>query len=173
MTAPGRAERISFPATQLVRACELYGPLVKVPPGLDGVLLLWALSGNESSYAANCGPRHEPIYCTGKYAAAPAVVQLTKRFGHDAHCSFGPWQLLLVNAPGYVPAELRDDINKCAEATVGFLNRETFARQHAQTLAHIGDAYNSGNFRDKIVPLKYIKDLYDRYLKAMQKGLTL
>lgn len=137
--------------TQLIAACQRYGPLVRVPAGIDGTRLLWGLSGNESSFGQNCAPRHEPGYCpisNGRYAAM--MTSLTNQWGCLAHMSFGCWQVMLVNCMGFSPLELLHDLDAQAEACVGFLNRRIFDEQHAATLAEIGDAYNHGNCRDLV-----------------------
>lgn len=133
----------------LISICQQFGPLLHVPDGLDGVKVLWALAGNESDFGTNCSPRHESGYCPiskGHYAAA--IAGLTRQFGCLAHCSFGAWQVMLCNCPGFTPLELLQDLDKQVQATVGFLNRAIFDGQGARSLAEIGDAFNAGNFRD-------------------------
>lgn len=140
--------------------CRKLGPFLKAPEGLDATQLLWAIAGNESSFGGNISPRHEPGYCyKGHYFSADA----TKQYGCLAHCSFGPWQIMAPNAMGFSPVELVSDLETCGMATVAFLNREILGRQGAQTLDEIGDAYNSGNFRDHNIPELYLVSLKANY----------
>ena len=78
---------LNFTRQQIADACLAYGPqLTELPYGVDGAQLLWALSGNESSFGANCTPRYEPAYDVGgRYADA----DLLARFGRAAACSYG------------------------------------------------------------------------------------
>lgn len=146
----------------LIVACGVWGPKLWLPGGINGATLLWALAGNESSYGRNCAPRHEQAYCTGEYSHVQDVVVLTRQYGHAAHCSFGPWQLLLVNAAGASPDDLRT-ARGAAMATAGFLNRRILHGEGAKTIEEIADAYNSGTWRDRYVPEQYVADCVRRY----------
>jgi hypothetical protein len=132
-----------------------WGTHLWVPSDIDGPRLLWALSGCESSFGANCTPRHEAIYCTGRYSQSPEVVQLTKLYGHGAHCSYGPLQILLVNCIGASPQDM-SSLSRAVMESAGFINRRILKAQGAKTVAEIADAYNSGTWRDQIIPEKYI-----------------
>lgn len=171
-----------FPKSEIARVCLLYGTVLDVAgcvdtagAPLDGAHLLWALAGCESSFGKDCTPRHEPGYCNktngfywrkaieamagGKASRQQKyLVNATVEFGCDAHCSFGPWQVMFVNAIGFKPEEFKS-AETCAVVAVGFLNREVFERQRARTLAHIADAYNSGSWRDENVPGAYVAKL--------------
>ena len=127
----------------LIELCKTYGPIVKVPEGVDGVKLLWALAGNESSFGANLAPRHEPGYCRGgKYYN---VLQ-TGAWGCLAHCSFGPWQVMFPNFPvGTSPLLVMEEPRVAASVTVDFLNRIVFGVHKAATLEQIGQCYNGGH----------------------------
>ncbi len=159
---------ISFEPAAISALCRQYGPQLHCPADVNGAQLLYALAGNESSFGRDSRPRHEMGYCTGRYSTNPLVVALTQKYGHDAHCSYGPWQTLLVNASSYTPDQLRQDPDACIRAVLAFLNREIFGRQGATTIAQVGDAYNSGNFRDANVPEQYIAKLYENYTAGMQ-----
>ncbi len=142
---------VSFTRDEVAAACRKWGTSLELQrcPDVDGVPLLWALAGNESSFGANSKPRHELGFCKGRYAENPKVQDLTKRFGHAAHCSFGCTQVMLVNVPGdVVDLGAFDTAEGCIATTVIFLNEVILGRQGARTLEQIGDAYNSGNFRD-------------------------
>jgi hypothetical protein len=124
-----------------------------LPPDVNGVTLLWAISGCESSFGANAKPRHEPAYDTGgRYAANPEQAKLLAQYGSAGACSYGPWQLLLVNA---LPPASPDDmarIDRCGLATVQFLNRRILEPQKPTTVEEIAEAYNSGKWRWQTVP---------------------
>lgn len=133
---------------------------------IEPVRFLWALSGNESSFGRNLTPRFEPAYFKGGsyYQNSPEVQALVEKYGHAAACSYGPWQLLLVNAIGCTPDQLQSDIGACARATIDFINREIVGRQQARTMDAIADAWNTGNWKDRNVPWAYIHELTDYYL---------
>lgn len=148
----------------LVALCLKYGPELHVPAGVAGPQLLWALSGNESSFGAHCPPKHEDGYCYGhKYYDAG----YSQSWGCLAHCSFSPWQIMATNARQYTPLELMQDPEKALITVVSHINRKILAAQKAATLSEIADAYNSGNWRDAIVPQDYIDKLHRNYLVAM------
>lgn len=144
---------MTYTREQVAEACLTWGPKLWVPAGVDGVKLLWALSGCESSFGADAKPRHEPAYDVGGlYAANPEQAELLKLYGSAGACSYGPWQILLVNV---TPPASPDDmarIDRCALAVVGFLNREILGREKAQTLEEIAEAYNSGKWKWQTVP---------------------
>lgn len=168
------AYTVRYSQRQIAAACRKWGPQLWTPSGVDGVRLFWAIAGCESSFGANCAPRHEPAYCTGQYSKSPQVRALTTQFGHAAHCSFGPWQTLLVNVERFGPGDVLladdevtpDDMIDCdiaARRAVDFMNQNIFRREHASTVAEIADAYNSGDWRDRIVPQQYIADCQRYY----------
>lgn len=133
---------MNFTRLQIADACRAYGPqLTELPYGVDGAQLLWALAGNESSFGANCAPRHEPAYDVGgRYADA----DLLARFGRAAACSYGPWQIMFANCPSHYIPEDMNDLDKAAVATVLFLNRQ-LNRFRPSTLRSIGAIWNGGN----------------------------
>lgn len=163
---------------QIAAACRKWGSQLWLPSawGIDGAKLLWALSGCESSFGANCAPRHEMAYCTGGYSTNPEVRSLTAKYGHAAHCSFGPWQTLLVNVEKYdsvgkllvasevSPDEMMDCDQACQRAAE-FINNCILRREGARTVGEIADAYNSGDWRDRIVPVPYIA-MCEKYYDA-------
>lgn len=145
----------NFTHKEIADLCNQYGPLLKLPAqaaSLDPALILWALAGNESSFGANCKPRFEPAYFTGKYSLSLSMRELIGQWGEDAAKSYGPWQVMLVNAPGFTPPELAMDAERAITATVGFLNRRVFAQvgvhHAAYDLAQIGKGWNRGNWWD-------------------------
>jgi hypothetical protein len=155
---------VSFSREEIAAVCHTWGSSLWLKGlDVDGPRLLWALSGVESSFGANCAPRHELAYCTGRYSENPQMQVLTKAYGHAAHASFGPWQLMLVCAQATTKPEdtaaspemfARSEF--AAMKTVSFINTRILKGQGATTVAEIADAYNSGNWRDANVPHAYV-----------------
>lgn len=149
--------------SMIVLLCARFGAALKVPSGISGIQLFWALSGNESSFGADCAPRHEAAYCRGgKYFD----IESTSRWGCLAHCSYGPWQVMYPNVSrsGVIdPIGLMRQPELLANAAVQFINENILAREKATTVEQIADAYNSGDWRDQRVPAKYIADLVSNY----------
>lgn len=142
----------------------LYGTDDGTGKPIDGAHLLWAIAGRESSFGANCKPRHEPAYDSGgKYASERHQAELLRVYGRDAACTYGPWQILPVNAPGFSPEELSRNPDHAAIAVIGFIRRRILEAQKARTLEQIADSYNSGNFRDANIPAEYIKAIKTNY----------
>jgi hypothetical protein len=142
-----------FTQDEVARACRKWGPLLALPQGIDGAQLLWAISGCESSFGANCKPRHEPYYHNLAAAGTNAqLVALTAQYGCDAHSSFGPWQELLVNCSPNMKPENFADIDRAADQAVRFINRRILLLERATTVAQIAAAYNSGKWKWLIVP---------------------
>jgi len=154
----------------IIELCKRYGPHLSPPEGVDGTKLLWALSGNESNFGRICPPRHENSYHYGSrlYRRSKLLRDLTKEWGCLAHCSFGPWQVMLINVVRFSPLEMLDDPEKAIQAAVSHLNNAIFRPQKPKTLAQIADSYNSGNFRDKLVPADYIARLKRNYKKPLR-----
>jgi hypothetical protein len=147
--------------------CTRFGAALKVPEGIAGEQLLWALAGNESRFGVECSPRHERGYCHGGKYFDP---ELTSLWGCLAHCSYGPWQVLYPNISrggnvNPLDAARRPEIT--ASAAVRFLNEIIFGREKAATIQQVADAYNSGDWRDQIVPGGYIDGLVKNYAMAM------
>lgn len=161
--------------TQFVQLCGKYGPLVRtelssrVNP-LDGTLLLLAIGGSESSSGQECKPRHETGYCTGFYSHNQQIIALTKLFGHGAHCSYGPWQIMLVNAePGATPDKFRDAEYGAAQ-TVRYMNQILRARNAPISLSDWGEEWNGGHVgaRNPGV-LNYCDELQKNWTRAEQE----
>ena len=147
----------------IVALCRRFGPAVKTPEGISGEQLLWALSGNESTFGINCAPRHEAGYCHGGKYFDPS---LTSIWGCLAHCSYGAWQVMYPNISsggGIDPIAAIRQPEIGANAAVQFINRNILGREKATTLQQIADAYNSGDWRDRNVPGRYIADLVKNY----------
>jgi hypothetical protein len=168
----------SFPRSEVVRASEQYGALLKLEgivdgtgTQLDGVQWMFATACVESSAGANCTPKFEPAYWVGGiYSGDQRQEELNHMFGKDGAKSYGPWQIMLVNCIGYKPEEF-SDIDKCAVAYIGFLNRylehETKRGRRPKTLEDLADMYNSGNCKDKNVPTAYIEKVREHYFSEV------
>jgi hypothetical protein len=138
--------RANFTKQQIAGACARFGSQVgPLPGGVDGTQLLWALSGVESSFGANCQPRHEPAFDVGgPYATHLPCSIFLQRYGSAGACSYGPLQLMICNAPlTYGPSSF-DDLTLAMQASVTFLN--TLLRHwQPQSLAEIGECWNAGH----------------------------
>jgi hypothetical protein len=139
----------SFSAADVIRACKVWGAdLQYIPDNLDAIQLMWAFANKESTHEKpgffGCKPRYEPAYFTGGiYGATDQMKTLISLFGVDAACSYGPWQVMLCNAPKWKPDDFQY-IDICAEAFVGYLNDRS--RKHRpQNLYEFGQLYNGGH----------------------------
>lgn len=162
--------RINFARAELITTCRKNGSLLDlVGTSIDGVRLLWALAGNESSFGRNCLPRYESAFYTGgAYGSSDQMGPLIAKFGHNAACSYGPWQLMLVNAPvGTVPEDFAS-IDNAALFTVDFINHRIIKAQGAKTVEEIADSYNSGSFKGGFIPRAYINQCLANYSVPMQ-----
>jgi hypothetical protein len=127
--------------------------MVQVPAGIDGPQLLWALAGCESSFGANCKPRHEPYYHElAAQGTNTRLVALTTRWGCDAHSSFGPWQELLVNCSDSMAPEDFANLSRCGLEVAQFLNSYVFEHRKATTVEQVAETYNSGKWQWLKVP---------------------
>ena len=162
---------VTFSRAALAAACHAHGPELNVAAlNLDGARVLWAIAGVESSFGLNCQPRHEMSYCTGSLSHAPQVVALTEKYGHAAHASFGPWQMMLCNAASVTtagnwacPPENFASLEFCVEKAVAFINARILKAEGARTLEQIAWAYNAGTFRQEFEPVQYIQQAVHNY----------
>lgn len=139
---------MAFTKTEIAAACTQYGPtVVALPDGIDGVQLLWAMSGNESSFGANVTPRHEPAFDVGGiYGDSEQMKPLLALYGSAAACSYGPWQVMFANVPEAAP-ESFDNLDFCALASVAFLNKQ-LTRFKPESLGDIGSIWNAGHIQN-------------------------
>src|SRR5271165_3830646 len=116
---------MNFTREQIAAQCRLSGATVgPLPTGVVGAQLLWAMAGNESSFGADCTPRHEPAFdIGGPYAGHAPMPDLLAKWGSLGASSFGPCQILLANCPTMAPADF-DDLVIAFSATVQFLNQQ-------------------------------------------------
>lgn len=156
----------NFSKSDVISACQKYGPQLHVEAALDGVKVMMALSSNESSYGANCGPRHEPAYDIGGSLSTGKLQQsLLAEFGSAAAMSYGPWQMMFINFMGYNPDQLLTDLDACASQLVKFFNSYVIGTRKAESLDDIGQVWNSGHI--SLTPssgvLLYCKHLQTAY----------
>lgn len=135
-------------------------------PGIDFAKLLLAISGVESSYGTNAIPRHEDSWCPNQHGKAASTVAVLRhrRWGCEACCSWGPWQILYHTAAdrGFTgaPHQLTDpliSIHPVADKL------KSAIKEGAKTIAEFADAWNSGTSRDSLHPLVYIAKLEKEY----------
>lgn len=142
-----------FSRSEIAAACRKWGAMLRVPDGINGARLLWALSGCESSFGADCKPRHEPYYHNLAAAGTNAqLVALTAQWGCDAHSSFGPWQELLINCSATMRPEDFASLDRCALEVATFINARILGHEHATTVEEIAEAYNSGKWQWMTTP---------------------
>ena len=155
----------SFPKADVLAACAKFGPQLQVDSQLDGVKVMAAIAGNESSYGYNCGPRHEPAYDVGgTYANGALQKGLLQEFGSAAACSYGPWQMMFDNFVGFTPAQLLTDLDACAMSFVRFFNSYVIRTRRAVTLDEIAQVWNSGHISATPSPA------VQRYMQQLQKN---
>lgn len=154
--------RANFARTDVAAICQRLGATVgPLPGGVDGAQLLWAMSGVESSFGANCQPRHEPAFdVRGVYATHYPMTILLPKYGSAAACSYGPWQLMFCNAPlTYAPGSF-DSLLLAAQATLSFLCQQLRAKR-PQSLAEIGEVWNTGGVRPDLAYVAKLQAAYD------------
>lgn len=142
----------AYPWLRILALCRTHGPALDCPPGIDGAQLMVAIALCESSLGANCRPRHEPAYDHGGLYDRAEQAVLLSRYGSAAAYSYGPWQMMPVNAPSASPDQLASDAEVAARAFVAFVNRRIFAAEGARTVQQVGEAYNAGHFGPGIPP---------------------
>src|SRR5277367_3311436 len=151
--------RVSFPRSEVLALCAEYGPQMKIDssqPQLEGKYVMAAIAVNESSLGENCTPRHEPEWDVGGvYAGNPEQQDLLREYGSSAAMSFGPWQLMFYNCPGYTPDQLLKDPDAGARCFLAYFNGYV-QRKGAITLEQIGQVYNGGHVSES--PTEGVKE---------------
>jgi hypothetical protein len=151
--------RSSFPQPQVLAACQKYGPLLNVPEGLTGWMVMLAIAavesggGDPNEAGNNCGPRHEPAYDVGgapwaRNVMAPLLVEyppVGSPAQSPAAMSYGPWQMMFVNCPGATPYLLLTSVEACAQYFVHQFNSYVEAAEKAGNLDEIGEVWNAGH----------------------------
>lgn len=142
---------------------------------LNPAAVLHALAAVESNHGErSLASLHEPAYCySGRYHNEE-LQRLSKPYGCLAHSSYSSWQILFIAAyeEGFRgdPCELRNDAVAIRVVTK-YLNRRIFDRYPGIEIRGVGDAWNSGNPRDRNEPEGYMDKLEAAYTD-WQKRLT-
>ena len=167
---------MNWTQAQVQEACKKFGPAIHAYSLVDGygyplsgIKLLWAISGQESSFGANCGPRLEPAYWDGAYSETGLQQELNRQYGIAAAKSYGPWQVMYQNCYRLgTPGEIDADINLGAQAAVDFLNDYVIGSQKAVSLQQIARVYNSGNLTVPMTMgvMRYIENVGQYYKNA-------
>ena len=149
----------------IIKKCENI-ELPKDIPTLNRIALLQALAVKESTYGHNNNPRHEPAYYIGgKYFKVPHVRTLYEKFGKNASCSWGPFQIIFVTAYelGYRGTpKMLESPNLNIQWAIIYINKRIM-KFHPTSVEQIFDAYNSGSFKDSFVPKEYINEAMEYY----------
>lgn len=140
-----------FSRQEIADVCRKLGNNVgPLPSAIEGAQLLWAITGNESSFGENCTPRHEPAYdVDGRYAHDPHQASLLALYGPAGACSYGPMQVMLCNAPAGTTPTNFDHCESAMRAGVYALNK-LLMRFRPKTVAEIGYCYNGGHLADPV-----------------------
>ena len=147
----------------LVAAIRLWAPQVALSGTAtgrtwvgDGRAVLGALAENESAFDQGDAPRFEPSYYYGsrKYSENRQLRDAIARQGALAACSWGPFQLMAMNAVrfGY---PLDEPLYGLWHVDVSLpyvvkLVQEILAKQQPPTPADFADSYNSGRWDDPV-----------------------
>jgi hypothetical protein len=161
-----RAEDLNFPDSFLVD--DSLEPVNKR-------VFLAAFSLNESSGGWNITPRYEKVYGPGGRYYNDLQRKLYLRYGDDACKSYGPFQIMfpIYFELGfmYTVPEIAGKFDYQMPVVIKYFNKRIFNhadRGEPNFLGMAGDAYNSGNYRDNIVPREYISRLIRHYHLARQ-----
>lgn len=133
---------------------------LKVPDGVDPVLLLGTIAEIESGFGQYALPKYEKLYDFGeKYSDHAKWL----KWGAWAACSYSSFQIMYPTACEFGfdsapwnrnPMDLWDD-EIAVLFVVDLLNTRILGRG-ARNLFQIADAYNSGSFQDDVYPMEYI-----------------
>ena len=144
---------------------------------VDPQVFLGAFSLNESSGGKNNRPKHEDAYDMGGKYCKGKQLELIQLYSGDAACSYSSFQLMFIcfYEMGFTPTPLQAGNDEYAmQAVVKFFNVRIFKERHLgipNFLGMAGDAYNSGNYKDKNVPADYINKLVKNYHTTFKSEL--
>jgi hypothetical protein len=156
----------------------VYGPLT---PDVDGDKLLRAIAAVETSGGKNNWPRLETAWIpkglaftvqghlvTGTGTSMSPIASLRwQKWGLESAASWGWWQILYHTAAdlGFTgaPHELFDP--SVSELWV-WKRLKSIAYKGGTTVEQFADAWNSGNFKDTIIPTQYIANVKGFYEAA-------
>jgi hypothetical protein len=137
----------SYPPDQVAAFCAQWAPSLQtsLPPSIDAATLLYAFTGNESSFGANCTPRHEPAFDVGgPYAEAPSQAPLLVKFGAAGACSYGPFQIMLCNCPAGTTPDEMGQLDIAFMCSVTFMKKQ-FLRFVPNDVRSCGAIWNCGH----------------------------
>ncbi len=161
---------------ELERICHANKDAVQGP--LNGYALLAAIALVESTGGVNNYPNFEPYWVPegtaftiegkiqkGRHPLTNSLVNARfLKYGMAAGCSFSSWQILYHTAADMkysgAPWELWND-HFAIHWVVKLLNR--IHETGADTIEKVADAWNSGTYKDRIVPEAYIAKLKAAY----------
>jgi len=144
---------------------------------VDPQVFLGAFSLCESSGGKNNKPKHENAYDIGGTYCKGKQFELVQQYGQAAACSYSSFQLMFIcfYEMGFTPTPLQAGNDEYAmPAVVKFFNVRIFRERHLgipNFIGMAGDAYNSGNYKDRNVPADYINKLIKNYHAAFSSGL--
>lgn len=126
--------------------------------------LLWSIAGCESSFGIDTDDYYEKAFDVGGKYWNDNLKRLKAKYGRSVCCSQGVFQLLYITAYelGYrgLPRNLIfPEIQ--IEYVIEYINRRL---RGFNSVVEFADGYNSGSFKDKHIPHKYIakfKRIYD------------
>lgn len=133
-------------------------PFAKAKP------LLKAIAKIESSFGSMNIPKHEKAFDNGGAYFNTEQRERWLRWGAWAACSYSSWQIMYPTACelGFDKAPWQrspGDLNDDAVAIIWVIEfiKKRILSKGAQDLRQVFDAYNSGTFKDFIVPTDYIE----------------
>jgi hypothetical protein len=134
---------------------------------VDAATLLWAFTGNESSFGENCTPRHEPAFDVGgMYAQSPTQAPLLEKFGSAGACSYGPFQIMLCNCPSGTTPDEMGQLDIAFMCSVTFMKRQ-FQKFDPKDIESCGAIWNCGHIpHDNTWPAgvrRYANQLVENY----------
>lgn len=156
--------------TSLIKCIQWGSHVLKCPEGIDSLALLGAIAEVESDFGALALPRHEKAYDHGgRYFDRERWLL----HGALAACSYGSFQIMYATACelGFdwrrSPLDLQSD-EVGIIWVVEYIRRRCLDRG-AQTISQIGDAYNSGSFKDGNYPQEYVNKLSLAYAGVVKR----
>lgn len=133
-------------------------------PWGDPARLLGAIATVESAFGKYNVPKHERAF---DFGGRLFNRELWLKWGSIQACSFSSWQIMFPVAvelgfdKNRHPCELSDD-SIAIHWVIEYLKKRVFDRG-AKTIREVADAYNSGSFKDSIVPFEYIGKVIQAY----------
>ena len=174
---------------QLIALINEHAPRLTIQ-GVDSRRLMWAIAKRETSSGrmadrtrfepSYSGNWHRSFYKEGRsmYDRSQIVKAAWRAWGDRAACSYGVFQIMYTTALDTGLLGLPDPPEKLLDPNINFsvfiklvqriLAHYDFSVGTIKTLRDIADAYNSGNYRDQIVPEGYIDAVLEEYNNAAE-----